>query len=884
VSAATRPPRPTLHALRSTLLLLAALAALAAARLVSGSEERIGRFLGDALAAKTDAEAEAKFQEAEALLKSARDRLDPIEADFLAADIARSRGQRAWTEWQKDPKAPKAELHDKARELLTSALRDYDRLREACQKKIDEIEEQAGDKDVTKDSKWIKASNSLSRARYQVAWQQYRLGDLSDKETEAEARAGRFEKALEQFGVFTEGKQFTHPVVLDCLLGQCLSQYELKRYAPLIESLETDFKILGQLRGGVRDKTRWAILKRMMYLLIKAHDGTAAGSPSPKLEAAASLYFDAMPFGYSPDALDLELALIRARNLAALLRADDAETGGLPAIRQRNAPAYTATLKQIEDMLELVGDPWITDFDKALGRPPRKTATKEFSRAAELFNKKEYKEAVAVADQALAAAERAGKGKSGALASLRFVRAAAYWNTQSWREAFDAAFDFLQRYPKDSRASAMCRRALQAGLKAASAAPASGHPPLDSASFLRFLRFATENFPDEPEIQKAPWYRAQMMIEAKEDRQAEQVLQAIRPDSPLCRHAQYGLALLAFRQAEAAGGPRGKSAAMVQNHLELAAAAVTRFAAARAPGAGDGSGGFPEDAPRLEEGIVHLGHAIARAFLDLPKPRSDGALALLDRLDASKVLQYVAEDERFALRTEAKVVAGGLEQVNDMIDKFVTQTAPESRIAQAVANIAELLERDWDRLEQAGKAAEAAAIGRKLVRIYQALLEQAGARVEGDILERKLNIRRRLGNCCLRLAEHAGPADRPQDYRAAIAHYTWVVQNLPEGKPKPGDVLRGLALAREETGQFADAIADWRTLARGLQAKSDAWYEANQHTILCVSKSGDRDRARKLLDYFLLRYPKIDNPVWDKRFKELAQELGKDQPTAPGAP
>ena len=122
--------------------------------------------------------------------------------------------------------------------------------------------------------------------------------------------------------------------------------------------------------------------------------------------------------------------------------------------------------EEMEDLIEFHGDPWVSDLDKRLSRPPRKTAGREFTKAAELFNKKQYKEAIAVADAALREAELSGKARAGGVANLRYVKALAYCSLENWREAFSAAFDFVRRHPKDTRAPRMCRWAVKAGLEA----------------------------------------------------------------------------------------------------------------------------------------------------------------------------------------------------------------------------------------------------------------------------------------------------------------------------------------------------------------------------------------------------------------------------------
>jgi hypothetical protein len=557
-------------------------------------------------------------------------------------------------------------LRGRARQRLREAYQGYKQLLAQSEKRLEDIEINFEGNDVTKSKKWQDASRFVSRARYQLAWQAYRLGDLTDADSAGQQRRELFNEALSGFSYFTSTRQVKHPVVFDCFLGQSLCFHELGRHDELIESLEADFKIDEQLRGARADASRRDSLRRMLYLLVKAYGKRAGTSPSTKLEAAAAKYFDFLRPTHEHDALDLEAAVIRAGNLHRLLEADS------PALKSM-AASYRRELDAMVGLVELYGDPWLTRLDKALGRPASRTASRELKKVRELFNGKKYQEAVQAVDAALGDAKVRGKMRPSALATLRYVKAAAAWNLQNWTQAHQAAAEFVQEYPKDRRAGDMCRRALQAGIRALKA-----EPPLDRRAFDRFVRFARTHFPEEPEAQKAPWYRAQGLLEAEKFRDAERVLRGIPRSDPLYRHAQYGLALAAYRQAEAA---LEKRPAAAQVALERAATAIRRFAAA-APAH------FLDEQERLAKAVAFIAHATARGWLSLREPRPQSTLQLLDLLDNNEELRDVEPGRRLALRLEAKMVGTGLEETWALVEKYLGQSFVEPHVAQAIARIA----------------------------------------------------------------------------------------------------------------------------------------------------------------------------------------------------
>jgi len=821
---------------RRAILCAGPLLGLVAGRLVCAGaiDARITTLLADAVAAPTKAAAEAKLREAELLFQSARARLDELTRGFLTADIKRTRGRMLAMAWQragaKDP--DRATLRDKARRSLLVALDEYARLQKLSEDKADAIERRLGTADPAENKQWREACGSISRANYAQAWTNYTLGMLA---TKAE-REAYLKKALERFVGFTADGYRKHPIITDCFLGHALCLYELKRH----------FEITRLLEKATPRNTPPGTYKRMTYLLLKAYKALSDPGPSLKLEEAAKRYFDSLPAGHKHDGVELDMALTRARNLGALAKA-------MPAYAAR----FQMRLDKVARLVYSYGEPWCSQFARALGKSAGGKSFTCLVRAREHFTAQKFEQAIAEANKGIAAAD--AKSSTVLLADLRYTKAAACWNLKRWRDAHLAAFEFLQHHRSDRRAPEMCRRALQAALNARKA-----RPPLAAADFIRFLNFAERNFAREPEVQKAPWYRATLLLESKQYQRAEQALRRILPRSKLYRQAQYGLALAAYRQAEAAAEAKHGDAEALTRLLARAATAVSRSLDAL-------SGDLREDERPLVKSAATLALATVRRLLALPVPDHATALGLLGRTESLRDLGDEVVAQRLALRIEANVLARRTDVATKLIDALLERGTIDPHLAQAFANVADPLEREYERLENATRYDEAKGLGRKLVRIYTLLLRHVSRSPDKRVRAQGISVRRRLARGLQRLGDH----------KKAIPHYKRLVAKVP--RETSGDVLRGLAVAYEHTRSYEAAIATWRVLSRGLKQKSDEWFEARYHLIRCYLRAGRRDQARKLLDYLKLQCPRLEAGKWTGQFKKLDQELSKDDPATPAS-
>lgn len=790
------------------LLLAVGLLALPAAG--STVEAEVTALLAEAIAAPSRDAAEKRIAQAARRLREAGGQLGELTDAFLEAEIKRVRGQVAAVGWLRAGAKPGA-VGEKASRALAEALTDLERFQKLAEDRAEAIEKKLGLADPVGNATWREAVAYVSRANYSLAWTDYYLGRLAP----AKERDAHLKRGVERFLGFTAEGYRAHPIVADCFLGQALCLFELKRYFPLTQLLE-------QVK---RDQTPRAAYKQMMYLLLKTYQAQSAPAPSLKLETHALPYFDGLPADHKLDGVEIDMALLRARNLDALAKA---------------MPDYAATFQQrLDGVARLVfsyGEPWASRLAKAIGRSPGGKPFVCLMKAREHFLAKRYAEAAAEAARGLAGAD--AKSGEAVLADLRHTRAAALWNLKRWREAHAAAADFIRHHASDRRAADLCGRAFVAALKARKA-----KPPLPDTDFLRFLDLAEARFPAHPAVRRAPWHRASLLLDAGETAKARRALERVAPGSPIYPHAQYGLALAAHRELEAA--PEKQQAPL----LARATAAMLRCLEA-----------LPSKATEEDRAIAlaaaRLGLALTQRLLASGGKAPQSAGQLLDRLAPLQALDPTLDAEHRGLRIEALVATGQTAEALRRIERELTRGKLDPPVAQALTRITDPLEREQERLAKAGKATEAQPLAGQLARIYDALRRETG-----PDRQRHLALRRR----------HASALARAGSHREAVRQYEWLRSRVP--RESSGDVLRGLGTSYEALRNYDAAVDAWRTLSKGLEARSEPWLEARCRLIRCQLKAGRRDHARRLLDYLRLQCPDLDAGPWGAKLKELDAAL-----------
>jgi len=799
----------------------ACLAMAAAAAEAPPLAARIDGLLSAARSAGRPADARARLDEAETLLKELGGKLDALQRGFFRADILRLRGRVATRTWRREP--ARAAVRQEARKNLLLAVEEYARMVKLCEGRLDRLEPRIAHADLQRNKPWRELRGYISRANYGEAWSFYRLGLLAE---EAADRKRSLDQAVERFSSFTAKGYRKHPIVADCFLGQALCSYELERY----------FEVLKLLKPARPNNTPPDLFQRMTYLRIQA--AQAYGSHL-EAENAARQYFDALPAGRKLDPVELGMALERARCLSVL------------ADPKRNPEYHGLFRGRLDEVAKVVyahGEPWRTELAGVLGTGGGATPLKCLARARELFGARKFRQAVAEAEKGISLAATATDPT--VLADLRYAAAAGLANLGEDVEAFRAMADFLARYPADRRAGELCTTAVRTGRRAIAASP-----PLPPKEFLDFLSLLEKRFAKHPEAAKLAWHRASVMLQAGRFAEAGRLLRAVPAASPVYLLAQYGLAAAAAKQAEAlAAGPADANA--LAELLDGSSLGVRNFARS----AGKALGGQELQAAGA---VIDVGVVTARRYLELSPPRPKAVLELLGGMDGLAALRDRAAMDRRALRLRAHLAGGNVEAA--VAEGAGLLKAVEASDAEAIRSSAEAVEAmaaALDRLVAAGRSEPATRLGEQLVRMQRALLGYVTGSKDPQVRRREPAARLKLAESLRKLGRHT----------QAMAEYEWLLGNTP--RRQSGRAARGLALCCEQTQRYARAADRWAALARGTEKNTDPWYEARYHWIWCLHRQGRRDDARKLLAYFRLRNPKIAIRKWQARFDELAGRIG----------
>ncbi|NLX07859.1 MAG: hypothetical protein GXY33_22185 [Phycisphaerae bacterium] len=799
------------HRLNSMLWLAALTIITGSSTLGSLAETQINRLLADAAAASDLPSAEARLQEAETLLAKPGGGIDQRTQPFLRAEILRLRGRALAAEFQRRP--ADSDLRDQAKRSLLLALDAYGLLIRQCEHELDVLDQRLTAADPTNSPDWRDATTMLSRANYARAWTEYSLASVTPDPTE---RRRHLEAAIEQFTGFTASGYQEHPILAECFLGQALCLYELERYPQVIEFLAPlTYK-----------NTPPETFKKITLLRLKTHQQLT--SPL-ELERTAKSYFDRVPPNREWDALERTMALARAAALVAL-----AEAGASSKTKDQ----FTQRTDEIAKRLYGYGEPWSSQLAQILGRHGGSGPIRHLVQARDAFAGGRLDQAAAEAQKGIDAASN--ETPDTVAADLRFTRAAALWSLSRWNEAFAAAEAFTRRHPADRRAPSMCSRAVRAGLSAL-----TGETPIDRTQFLDFLTFAEQQFPQQHEVRRAPWYRANLMLQDGRWSQALDQLTALTAESPIHLEAQYGIALAAYRLAETATTTQ-PNAPPDRQRLVQSAQAVAQFAETA-------SRSDSPDKSQLTDAIADVAAATGQKLMDLPDPPIDRVRQLLDAID-----RLAPTDQSIALRIRLEIASGNDEQAIQWINQAANHNHTDPN---ALAALVDPIEQRFRQL-LTDRPAEAKQLGLGLVNIYRQMLTAATTTQQAGPTAQTIAVRRRL-------AAVLDDLDQPNE---AIEQYQWLVTHLP--RQKSGEALRGLALACERAKRYGQATEPWAQLAAGLQAKTDGWYEAQYHLIDCHRRDGKMEHARKLLAYFRLQNPRIEPAQWQSRFDELAKTLG----------
>lgn len=782
------------------------------------------------------------LDQADRLIDQFENQIHQLESALLRADVARARGRAHVAEWQRD--SGQSSALRTARDHLNHALGRYEQVESAAKKETERLSRTAFENSGAglQESQFYRdAVARASRARFGIAWTHYYLGLAADDGS----AVNHLRTAVAHFETFTRKEQRDHPIIADCYLGQALCHVELAEREG--DPRQYD-RAITLLEPATRANTPADALARQTALLVWCF---AAVGQNHKLHVTAERYFAGLPEDQRLDAVELNLALEWARALSRLAGASTAN----PYQKQ-----YEARLGNVVEFIYPHGEPWRSQLRHAVGQGDPGSLSRYVDLARTQFVEKHYAEAMLEAERGLAAESADNMFDVGLRADLRHLRAAAAWNLRQWSVASEFAQEFVEHHPDDGRAREMTAYAVEAGLlELDSSQPGPGVNGVDPHRLLRFLDGAGNAVRVPLPADEQAWYRGRVLLLLSAFTEAEEEFGKIDATSDYYLRGLQAQAMAACKRIETPSSEVDSETALRQrlDALKRTLDLVTRFTRACPPPVD------AKDRPAVR-GMVDVTLTAAEWSLTLPGAGQELGRTLL--IQSEKLVVILDETSyrspyRGTLAVLVFLQSGDEDAAFQRLDQLVRSADDDPHAVRVLTRIGELLERRYDKLAQAERTEAAQGTADRLVGVYTYLYRRLPDSTSGDTLRQQAVIRLHLADALRRTG----------NARTALSHYEWLRENVPT--EQAADVLRGMAIAYEQTDRFDEAIASWRTLALGLGRSTDRWLEARYHLIDAHRRAGRPEHAAKLLQMFRMQHGTVESEPWRRRFDDLAYKL-----------
>jgi len=628
------------------------------------------------------------------------------------------------------------------------------------------------------------------------------------------ARTELLAQALETFRDFTEEFR-DNPIVLDCYLGRVICLAELGKTEELL-----------RLRAAIPAAgAAFSLHKRILGVLLDVY---RKNKDYYRLEALCEDYFRHRPSDVPWDAADLAalgqwldtLALIvpserGAARVRLLIRADEAAR----RLYDHGPPWSDRVAKVFQDTPALAALPFggVVRVTRFLARGRRE-------------------EALRLSREGVRRAREARPPDPDLVA--RYVALEGVCLRKSGRD-LDAAEAFI-RLANDAPEQRSRLAAVSQAIAALTASLRRSAQPAEKSRLIAAADGLKRAAPGDPRLHHLEWLLGKWLIEQGDLDAARNRLARIPEKSDVGPHARYLLAYCSLKEAEALPAPKAGE--------RLLGAVRTLTALARNP---------TDD--RLRKPVA-LALVVAAEQLAAAEP-TRGLTVLREH---GAFLRDVPEAAALAGALEIELLArsGRMAQALARVDTLL-QGKMEKEAVEAMARLFRPLtaaiqeaRRQGDRADLAVRLGQLKEVSRRLAACYEERNDLAKARA----------VKRRVAAICLETG----------DYAEALRLYRPLAPT-PEAT-NATDVLRGTGLALLHTGNAADALPYWRRLAAGTERGTPPWFEARYYTLLCLTRMGERDRARRALEQFVVLYPDLGGPVWRPRFAALKERLAGRAP------
>lgn len=140
---------------------------------------------------------------------------------------------------------------------------------------------------------------------------------------------------------------------------------------------------------------------------------------------------------------------------------------------------------------------------------------------------------------------------------------------------------------------------------------------------------------------------------------------------------------------------------------------------------------------------------------------------------------------------------------------------------------------------------------------YEALIEWMNARHLDDSQKREAHIR------AIQIYLYLQEPDK------AASH----LQIIYDPDRKEHFLERSIALVDQMRKNYKEALERWQTIEKGVDRRTDDWFEARYYIITDMAETGEKEKAIKLLKFTKVLSPDLGGPKWKPRFLKLEEDL-----------
>lgn len=649
---------------------------------------------------------------------------------------------------------------------------------------------------IEKVAPWRKVATQVYYVMYLEAWA---LLTKASTETGLKQKQA-YDNAADAFEPFIEQGFSTDAIIVDSYYARAMALEKLGKYDDVV-------KLLSAVKGRLPQSYR------LQFALLNARALRQRGQFG-KLANIATNYFRSRRSGRL-SALEVQLRLEQLRAVVAL--------------SPKAGSAQAKLRDQIDKELSKVSEAMAKQVSQILGRE-HVDLTKHVLKLQHIFAQRQYEQAIRDATNLL---QNPLMTSNPNVKLVRYIRNCAYWNLRKFYDAYRDGASFLKSYPRSKYRNSVFERTVIAAERSFSS---TATPRVQSEEYKKLLRAYTTQFYKADQQIRLRQALARLLMEQKKYLQAESELKkVIQLDKGFAPRYQYALCIyqqwLPYVERELSTVETKLFKELLRRQDEALDVLYTLQDEDKVPAA---QKKYMKTTEQLTLGLV-------RQYVAMKEMES------ADRW-LKKMRQNLSVNTNDAnwvhLRIMRLLDAEQIDELFLLVHKMMrmAKSNPPGRTVPVLLTVLSPLRKERERLIKADELQKAKGISSEILSIYELLVKNVET-PKSPLKSQEQAIRY---SYCKEL-EASGYFAR------ATRQYEVILKNTP--KDKSGTILRDLANAYRSSKQYLKSIDVWRVLLKGLPVHSGEWFQARYELIRTYQLAGELAHARKLLDFYMMKYP-----------------------------